>query len=292
MKRIFLIFALLFSVIQTFAQDAIKVTTISKKGTPIIFLPHIGCSSEMWQDIAENYSKNYACYLVDFAGFNGQKPIDTLFTENYVNDLRAFIKKEKLKNVILVGQNYGAFVGVKLASDKSLSIKNIIASDFYPKLSMVLDPAMTAEKLEMMKKGIRKGTMEMTTDAFTATQKQTAEMMNFTNAQDVNRFVEWQQKSDRKTLAETLCEQFSGDLLPVLKDNKIQVLVFTTWYFAKKYKNMQISEADKKLKEMYAETPNITHAVTEEAKDFIAIDQPKWFISEMDKFLRNHIVGK
>lgn len=292
MKRIFLIFALLFSVIQTFAQDAIKVTTISKKGTPIIFLPHIGCSSEMWQDIAENYSKNYACYLVDFAGFNGQKPIDTLFTENYVNDLRAFIKKEKLKNVILVGQNYGAFVGVKLASDKSLSIKNIIASDFYPKLSMVLDPAMTAEKLEMMKKGIRKGTMEMTTDAFTATQKQTAEMMNFTNAQDVNRFVEWQQKSDRKTLAETLCEQFSGDLLPVLKDNKIQILVFTTWYFAKKYKNMPISEADKKLKEMYAETPNITHAVTEEAKDFIAIDQPKWFISEMDKFLRNHIVGK
>lgn len=292
MKRIFLIFALLFSVIQTFAQDAIKVTTISKKRTPIIFLPHIGCSSEMWQDIAENYSKNYACYLVDFAGFNGQKPIDTLFTENYVNDLRAFIKKEKLKNVILVGQNYGAFVGVKLASDKSLSIKNIIASDFYPKLSMVLDPAMTAEKLEMMKKGIRKGTMEMTTDAFTATQKQTAEMMNFTNAQDVNRFVEWQQKSDRKTLAETLCEQFSGDLLPVLKDNKIQVLVFTTWYFAKKYKNMPISEADKKLKEMYAETPNITHAVTEEAKDFIAIDQPKWFISEMDKFLRNHIVGK
>jgi hypothetical protein len=134
--------------------------------------------------------------------------------------------------------------------------------------------------------------MEMTTDAFTATQKQTAEMMNFTNAQDVNRFVEWQQKSDRKTLAETLCEQFSGDLLPVLKDNKIQVLVFTTWYFAKKYKNMPISEADKKLKEMYAETPNITHAVTEEAKDFIAIDQPKWFISEMDKFLRNHIVGK
>ena len=99
---------------------------------------HIGCSSEMWQDIAENYSKNYACYLVDFAGFNGQKPIDTLFTENYVNDLRAFIKKEKLKNVILVGQNYGAFVGVKLASDKSLSIKNIIASDFYPKLSICL----------------------------------------------------------------------------------------------------------------------------------------------------------
>lgn len=276
----------------TFAQTSVKVTTISKKGNPIIFLPHIGCSSEMWEGIVENYSKNYACYLIDFAGFNGLKPIDSLFTENYVNDLRAFIKKEKLKNIILVGQNYGAFVAVKLASDKSLRIKTIIASDFYPKLSMVLDPAITAEKLEAMQNSIRKGMMEMNTDAFAASQKQTAEMMNFTNAEDVNRFVQWQQKSDRKTLAETLCEQFSTDLLPELKDNKIPMLVFTTWYFAKKYKNMPISEAQKKLKEMYAHTPNVTHAVTEEAKDFMANDQPKWFISEMDKFLKQHIVGK
>nr|WP_315152242.1 alpha/beta hydrolase [uncultured Flavobacterium sp.] len=276
----------------TFAQTSVKITVISKKGNPIIFLPHIGCSSEMWEGIVKNYSKNYACYLADFAGFNGLKPIDTLYTENYVNDLRTFIKKEKLKNVILVGQNYGAFVAVKLASDKSLRIKTIIASDFYPKLSMVLDPAITAEKLEAMQNSIRKGIMEMNTDAFAASQKQTAEMMNFTNAEDVNRFVQWQQKSDRKTLAETLCEQISGNLLPELKDNKIPILVFTTWYFAKKYKNMPISEADKKLKEMYADTPNVTHAVTEEAKDFMANDQPKWFISEMDKFLKQHIVGK
>ncbi|MFD1605234.1 alpha/beta fold hydrolase [Flavobacterium artemisiae] len=292
MKRLLFIFTLLFSIVQTFAQDAIKVTSISKKGNQIIFLPHIGCSSEMWQDIAKNYSKNYACYLVDFAGFNGQKPIDTLFTENYVNDLRTFIKKGKLKNVILVAQNYGAFVAVKLASDKNLNIRGIIASDFYPKLSMVLDPAMTAEKLEQMKKGIRKGTMEMSINDFTATQKQTAEMMNFTNAEDVNRFVQWQLKSDRKTLAETLCEQFGGDLLPELKDNKIPMLVFTTWYFAKKYKNIPISEADIKLKEMYADSPYITHAITEDAKDFMASDQPKWFISEMDKFLKQPIVGK
>jgi pimeloyl-ACP methyl ester carboxylesterase len=290
--NILIIFTFVLLTHNTFAQTSVKVTTISKKGNPIIFLPHIGCSSEMWKGIAENYNKNYACYLADFAGFNGQKPIDTLYTENYVNDLRTFIKKEKLKNVILVGQNYGAFVAVKLASDKSLRIKTIIASDFYPKLSMVLDPAITAEKLEAMQSSIRKGIMEMNTDAFAASQKQTAEMMNFTNAEDVNRFVQWQQKSDRKTLAETLCEQFSGNLLPELKDNKIPMLVFTTWYFAKKYKNMPISEADKKLKEMYADTPNVTHAVTEEAKDFMANDQPKWFISEMDKFLKQHIVGK
>lgn len=287
-----IVFAFLILTNSSFGQTSVNVSAISKKGNPIIFLPHIGCSSEMWDGIVTNYDKKYACYLVDFAGFNGLKPIDTLYTDNYVNDLRIFIKKEKLKNITLVGQNYGAFIAVKLALDKSLDIKAIIASDFYPKLSMVLDPSMTAEKLEKMQNSIRKGLIEMNAEAFAASQKQTAEMMNFNSTADVDRFVQWQQKSDRKTLAGTLCEQLSGNLLPELKDNKIPMLVFTTWYFAKKYKNMPISEADKKLKEMYADTPNVTHTVTEEAKDFMANDQPEWFISEMDKFLKQHIVGK
>lgn len=292
MRRSFFILALLLFSVQISAQNAVKVTEISTKGLPLIFLPHIGCSSEMWNNIAKYYSKNYACYLVDFAGFNDQKPIDALFTENYVKDLRYFIKEKKLKNVILVGQNYGAFVAVKTADDCTMAIQNIIAIDFYPKLSMVLDPDATPEKIESMTNSIRKGIMESDAAVFAANQKSTAELMNFSSTEDVNRFVQWQLKSDRRTLAETLCEQFCTDLLAELKDNKIPMLVCSTWFFAKKYKNMPLSEATPKLKEMYADTPNITHAVTENAKDFIAVDQPDWFIGEMDKFLKKPAVGK
>lgn len=268
------------------AQKAIRFTQISTKGNPIIFLPHIGCSSEMWKDVAHHYQKNNTVYLADFAGFNGEQPIQTDFTNSYVNDLQQFIQKNKLHNVVLVGQNYGAFVAVKAAQDPNLRIKAIVASDFYPKLSMVLSPNITTEQLEQMKSGVRKATLEMEAEAFKSNQKQTAEMMNFNKPEDVDRFVQWQVKSDRNTLAETLCEQFSADLRPALEKNKIPMLVFTTWYFAKTYKKMPIFEADKKLKEMYGNTPNVTHKVTEDAKDFMANDQPEWFISEMDNFLK------
>lgn len=273
------------------AQNAVRFTQLSKKGNPIIFLPHIGCSSEMWKEVAAHYQKTNTVYLADFAGFNGETPIKSAFSESYTIDIQWFIKKNKLKNVVLVGQNYGAFVAVKVAQDKDLKIKAIVASDFYPKLSMVLSPDITLEQLEQMTNGVRKGTLEMDAETFAATQKQTAEMMNFSKPEDVVKFVEWQTKSDRNTLAETLCEQLSADLRPMLETNKIPILVFTTWYFAKKHKNMPISEADKKLKEMYGNTPNVTHSVTEEAKDFMASDQPEWFITETDKFL-NPIVGK
>lgn len=268
------------------AQNAIVVHQISKQGNPIIFLPHIGCSSEMWNEIADHYKNTHSVYLVDFAGFNGQEAIEAPYTEKYVNALSQYIKGQHLKNIILVGQNYGAFVAVKLAIDKDINIKAIIASDFYPKLSMVIDPDITPEKLEIMKTGIRQGIMQTDDNTFASNQRQTAEMMNFSKVEDINRFVQWQQKSDRKTLAETLCEQFESNLLPELKNNKTPMLVFTTWYFAKKYKNMPLSEADKKLNEMYGDTPNIIHKITEDAKDFIANDQSEWFISEIDKFLK------
>ncbi|MCO6497731.1 MAG: alpha/beta hydrolase [Chitinophagaceae bacterium] len=286
MKKFFLILLSLFLTVASMAQNAIVVNQISEQGNPIIFLPHIGCSSEMWNEIAAHYKNTHSVYLVDFAGFNGQKAIDSPYTEKYVNALSQYIKGEHLKNIILVGQNYGAFVAVKLAIDNEVNIKAIIASDFYPKLSMVIDRDITPEKLEKMKTGIRRGSMQADDTTFTANQRQTAEMMNFSKAEDINRFVQWQQKSDRKTLAETLCEQLESNLLPQLKNNKTPMLVFTTWYFAKKYRNMTISEADSVLKEMYGDTPNVIHKVTEEAKDFIPNDQPEWFIGEADNFLK------
>lgn len=292
MKKLLLFTIILLFTKFTLAQNAVSFTQLSKKGTPMIFLPHIGCSAEMWKDIATRYQETYSVYLADFAGFNGKSPVNAPYTDAYLKDLQQFIRKHKLKNVILVGQNYGAFVAVKAAADKSLNIKNIIASDFYPKLSMIMDPNITPEKLEQVKKVIRQGIVQSDETSFKANQKQTAEMMNFTKAEDVNRFVDWQLKSDRNTLAETLCEQFEADLRQELNDNQIPMLAFTTWYFAKKYKNMQITEAAKKLKEMYGDTPNVTHAITEEAKDFMASDQPEWFIDQMDQFLKQNAVGK
>lgn len=292
MKKLLLVILSFLFTGSGFGQNAVRFTQLSAKGNPIIFLPHIGCSSEMWKEIADYYQKTNAVYLADFAGFNEETPIKSSFSDAYTKDIQQFIKNNKLKNVTLVGQNYGAFIAVKTAADKTLNIKSIVASDFYPKLSMVLSPSITPEQLAQMTSGIRKGTLEMGAEAFAATQKQTAEMMNFTKGEDVDRFVQWQVKSDRNTLAETLCEQFSTDLRPLLQENKIPMLVYTTWFFAKTYKNMPITAADEKLREMYGETPLLTHAITADAKDFMASDQPQWFIAQLDKFLKQTVIGK
>ncbi|WP_294675233.1 alpha/beta hydrolase [uncultured Fluviicola sp.] len=292
MKKRFLFSAIILLSQSTFSQKAASFTQVSQKGSPIIFLPHIGCSSDMWKDIAAQYRENYSVYLADFAGFNGKQALDSNFTESYVKEIQQFIREKQLKQVVLAGQNYGAFIAVKVAADKRLPIQSIVAVDFYPCLSMVLDPNMSAETLESVKESIRQSAMQSDDSTFAAIQRQTAEMMNFSNPEDVDRFVKWQLNSDRKTLSETLCDQFASDLRSALKERKIPILVCSTWYFARKYKNMPLSEADGKMKEMYGDIPNVTHAITEDAKDFIASDQPEWFVKQVNTFLKKLELGK
>ena len=87
---------LLFLSLKISAQNpAIKVSKISDSGTPMLFLPHIGCSSDMWKEIAEHYKKTNSCYLIDFAGFDTMKKIEKPYTEKYVEAISNYIKNQR-----------------------------------------------------------------------------------------------------------------------------------------------------------------------------------------------------
>ena len=286
MHKLLLLICLLCLQQKTFAQQAISVKALSDKGQPMIFLPHIGCSSEMWREMAEKYKNTHACYLLDFAGFAGMPPLTGNFTQEYVEGIITFIKEKQLSNCILVGQNYGGYVAVKVARQLPETVKALVLSDFYPKLSKVLGENVSSGQLDTILSAIK--TFNNTTDSaqFSAYNKQMAEGMNFSNPVMVEKFVQWQSQSDRETLAETLSTQMKDDLIPFFQKNTIPVLVYTTWYFAIKFKNMPLSEAGKSLEGMYPGAKNVTHAITENAKDFIANDQPEWFAAQLNQFLK------
>jgi pimeloyl-ACP methyl ester carboxylesterase len=266
--------------------QTIQVKTVGN-GSPMLFFPHIGCSSEMWTPVVDYYSKQYTCHVIDFAGFAGLTAIDGNYTQTYVNAVSDYMKTKKIENAIFVGQNYGAFVALKVALHHPDKVSKIVVSDFYPDLKLVLDSAMTAEKLLSIGNAIRQSTLTPTEEVFKSNMKLVAKGMNFIDTTYVETFVDWQARSDRKTLAETLIEQLNESLTDDMKTLKTPVLALHTWYFAKRYRNMPISECQKYLDRlMYKGLPHITHAVTEDAKDFIHIDQPEWFIKTSESFIQ------
>ncbi len=139
--------------------------------------------------------------------------------------------------------------------------------------------------MKVIKEAIKKSIVEPDSLTFASYQKQMANTMNFADTARVADFVKWQSNSDRNTLAETLSTQLEADLIPVLETNDIPLLVFNTWYFAKTYQNKPISEANESMEKMFPNSKNTAFAITEDAKDFMAMDLPDWFIKEMDIFL-------
>ncbi|MEO7444666.1 MAG: alpha/beta hydrolase [Ferruginibacter sp.] len=264
-----------------------QVINVQLKGSgdPVFFLPHIGCSSDMWNEVAAHFSKKYTTYQFDFAGFAGMKALDSNYTSQYVTALSKYIEEKKLTHITLFGQNYGAFVATKLMLANPGKISRIIASDFYPSLAMVLDTAMTPEKLEKILPGVDMAIVAPSAENFKKSQEYVARSMNYMDTTHIPAFVSWQMASDRKTLAGALVDQLKENLIPALCQNTVPMLVVSTWYFAKTYKNMDISEAPAAFDKMYKGTPFVTHRVTESAKDFIPNDNPIWFIEIAEKFM-------
>lgn len=294
-SKFFILLSLLAAIFCTknlLAQDAASFKRLSAKGKPMLFLPHIGCSSAMWQPIAEKYLTTNSCYQVDFAGFAGKQPVDSNYTEKYVKSLVDFIIDNGLKECILVGQNYGAFIAVKVAKEIPQNIRCLVLSDFFPKLAMVLGKDMSNEKLNGILASTKQNIISSDSTSFADYQTQMASGMNFMDTSYVPKFVNWQMNSDRKTLAGTLIKQMSSDLLPFFEQNNIPILVFNTWYFGKTYKKMPFSEAEITMRGMYPKAKNVQHAITENAKDFIALDQPIWFKEQTDLFLKQKFGAK
>ena len=92
----------------TFGQAApFSVQKIGEKGSPILFIPGLACSAEVWQDTVKEFSPNHICYLFTMAGFAGVTPVKNPSLENWAEAIISYIKKEKSSSLLLLGTVWG-----------------------------------------------------------------------------------------------------------------------------------------------------------------------------------------
>jgi pimeloyl-ACP methyl ester carboxylesterase len=102
---------------------------ISSKNPNLIFLHGWGGSWQSWHPILERLKSDFNLYAPDLPGF-GQEPISKpYFLDDYVNFVTDFIKKNKIKNPILIGHSFGGAITSKIAIDKKISLSKIILVD-------------------------------------------------------------------------------------------------------------------------------------------------------------------
>jgi len=93
-----------------------------------------------WDALVSLLKDRYTLYRIDFAGWGGT-PLTRAYTlEDYAEDVRAFMKEERIVRPIIVGHSFGGRVAIKLvSSDPALAEKLIlIASAGIERKSLVV----------------------------------------------------------------------------------------------------------------------------------------------------------
>jgi N-formylmaleamate deformylase len=265
-------------------QSRVYQVKVTGKGTPLLFIPHIGCSGDMWQDAVKELSKTHECHVFYLAGFAGLAPLDSNYTQQYKDAIQQYIEVKKLKNTTVIGMNYGGFIALQLAA-KSAHIARLIVIDTYPFLAQILNPAITQEQAHTFANNIKRAYLDQDKDTFHAMMYQLGKNMITHDTLKAKLYADWNTTSDRETIATALSDQMATDLHGVLPEIKIPVLCFGTWYFGKTMKKMALQEGYTMHDKFYASLPLHTVKLTETAKDFMHWDDSQWFIKEVNNFI-------
>lgn len=257
---------------------------ISGKGNPMILIPGLTCSGEVWAETVSHYQKNYQCHVLTLAGFAGQPAIQTdKFLETVRQDLANYIRHHKLNKPVVVGHSLGGFVAMWLGAKEPDLVGPLVIVDSAPFLPSLINPAITMEQARYMAEETRKNLQNQTIEQLRQIQPQTLRMM-ITDENKIAKAAEWSYASDKNTVGKAMAELYTTDLRQDLSTIKVPTLVMAAWVA---YKPYGATHESTKLNydNQFKQLANYELVVNDKARHFIMWDDPTGFFAAMDSFL-------
>jgi len=120
--------------------------------TTLLFLHGWCINAEYWEDQLDYFGDNYAVYALDLPGFGLSSTIRKSWTvPEYARDVIAFIKKLRLKNVVLIGHSMSGDIILQTALYNDPSIVGVIGIDNFKLVGVEFTPEQMEEYTSFIK---------------------------------------------------------------------------------------------------------------------------------------------
>ena len=279
MKKSGLVIILLLLTQFAFSQSAISVVK-SGKGNPIIFLPGFTTPGSVWNETVKHLDAPWEVHIVSYAGFNELAAIDTPWYPVVKNQLAAYIKNEKLKNVILIGHSMGGNLAIDLAAEFPEEVVGLILVESLPCMREIMMPGVQATFLQYNSPYNQK-LLAMPDEDFK--KMATSMAQNMTNSiPKVEVIANWSIIADRKTYVYGYTDLLKLDLREKLSGINIPTLILGA-----SFPNKEIVFSN--YQKQYANLKNKEILMAEGSKHFIMFDQPEWLYSQVNKYLAQYV---
>ncbi|WP_207494442.1 alpha/beta fold hydrolase [Aridibaculum aurantiacum] len=277
MKKALSLCLFLFFAFFGFAQPPAFIVEKRGTGKPIIFLPGFTTPGSVWYETVKNLEGNYESHLITYAGFGGVAPIDTPWYPSIQQQLIAYIHKEKLSQVTIIGHSMGGTLAMDIAAALPGKIDKLVLVDALPNMRALMMPGVSAEQVQY-NSPYNKQMLEMKDDAF----RQVATLMagNMTNNKEKNdTILKWSLTADRKTYVYGFT-----DLLKVDLEEKLPLIKAKTLILGATFPTMEVAKATMEKQYATLNEKQIEFAIG--SKHFIMFDQPGWFCAQVNAFLQ------
>jgi len=257
---------------------------VKGSGEPVILIPGLASSAEVWQDTAAHLCVKHQCHILTLAGFAG---VPALAGERLLpaaeQQLAEYITANKLVKPTVIGHSLGGFLGMKLASDHPDQVGRLIIIDTLPALGATRNPAATREQLQAVAAQMRDGMRSQDDATFVAMQQRSAATL-VTAPEHAARIAAWGKQSDRATVTDAMYDILSSDLREDIGRIKAPTLVLGTWVAYKAFAPKEAVEGV--FKSQYAKLPGVKVELADTARHFIMYDEPEWMYARIDQFIQ------
>ena len=283
--KLFTLLIVLFSIstINTYAKISIKVDIIGK-GDPIIFIPAMGCSGEMWDETVKHFSKNYTCHSISINGFGGLDAKEGQNFEHVKADIISYLKKNKVNKAVLIGHSFGGTLAIELASSNPGIFSKLIIVDTYSFPLGIFVPGITIEQAQQQSDQLTDALLALSNDAFKSQKK--IELANaVTDEKKLIKILDWQSTSNRTVFADAMGIMLKTDHRPELINIKIPTLILGTWVAYAPY-GFTKESVEKNYLDQYKNLEDYKVVMADQSKHFIMSDDPNWFNQQLELFLQ------
>lgn len=255
------------------------------EGKPLIFIPGLISSGDVWKETVSELSESYECYTLTLAGFAGEPPLNEgPYLENFKSDILKFISDRKLKNVTLIGHSLGGFLSLLLGLEKDPAIEKIIIVDALPLLAALSNPVAEEGFNEESALQYENNLKNMPEEQLNQMRLFTAQ--SFTN--DSTKWfdmVEWFLSSDFKTEAYSSYEMMGKDLRQSISEINVPLRIVVPFHTNPYFPDYSIEMTEQMYRLQYSAARDTELRIIDNAKHFVMFDQPDKFIEALKDFL-------
>lgn len=256
------------------------------QGAPLIFIPGLITSGEVWRETVEHFSKSNECHVLTLAGYAGQPPLsDAPYLESFKNEIIRYIDEQKLNNVVLVGHSIGGYISLMIGLENHPSVKKLVIIDAMPHFALVINP--NAEE------GFDEASAKQYMASFEAFDQEQIKNYRLTMAKGMtknqekwNDLVEWSMSSDLKTEAYSSHEMLATDLRKEIAKIEAPILVLAAFDYNDMYPQYTIEAATATYESQYQHANVVQLEIAEGSKHFIMWDKPEWMFEKITQFIQ------